>query len=166
MNLYEIKAEYVAAIESLFDSVDEETGEVNAGTVERINELKAAMSEKLDAVGAYIKNLKSDVDALDNEIKALTARKKAKENKIESLKNYALPFVEEMDDKKFESSRVAFSVRSSEKTIVTDESVIPAEFFKVKTERSPDLTAIKAAIKAGKITKGAEIQKKNNLQIK
>lgn len=166
MNLYEIKAEYLAAIESMFDSVNEETGEVDAGTVERIAELKATLGEKLDAIGAYIKNLASDVNALDDEIKALTARKKAKENKIESLKKYVLPFIEEMDDHKFESARVAFSMRSSESVDITDENAIPKEYIKIKTETAPDKTAIKKAIKAGKNVKGAELVTKNNLQIK
>lgn len=166
MNLYEIKAEYLAAIESMFDSVNEETGEVDAGTVERINELKAAQSEKLDAIGAYIKNLASDVKALDDEIDKLTTRKKAKEKKIESLKKYVLPFIEEMDDHKFESARVAFSMRSSESVNVLDENEIPKKYFTVKTERKLALNEIKKAIKAGKKIKGAELVTKNNLQIK
>ena len=166
MNLYEIKAEYLAAIESMFDSVNEETGEVDAGTVERIAELKATLSEKLDAIGAYIKNLASDVKALDDEIDKLTARKKAKEKKIESLKKYVLPFIEEMDDHKFESARVAFSMRSSDSVNVLDENEIPKKYFTVKTERKPALNEIKKAIKAGKKVKGAELVTKHNLQIK
>ena len=166
MNLYEIKAEIAAAIESMFDTVNEETGEVDAGTVERLESLQAEKAEKLDGIGAYIKNLDSDIAALDAEIKKLTARKKTKENKRDRLKEYVKPFIEEMENKKFESARVVFSLRSSQSVNITDESAISAEYMKTKTETTPDLTAIKKAIKAGAFVSGAELITKNNLQIK
>lgn len=166
MNLYEIKSEIAAAIESMFDTVDEETGEIDAGTVERLETLQAAKAEKLDAIGAYIKNLDSDIEGIDAEIKKLTARKKTKENKRNRLKEYVKPFIEEMENKKFESARVVFSLRSSESVNITDESAISAEYMKTKTETTPDLTAIKKAIKAGAVVSGAELITKNNLQIK
>ena len=72
--------------------INEETGEVDAGTVERIEELKATFAEKLDAIGAYIKNLNAEIKALNDERKVIDARIKTKENKIESLKKYVLPF--------------------------------------------------------------------------
>lgn len=166
MNLYEIKAEIAAAIESMFDTVNEETGEVDAGTVERLESLQAEKAEKLDGIGAYIKNLDSDIDGIDAEIKNLTERKKAKENKRDRLKEYVKPFIEEMENKKFESARVVFSLRSSESVNITDESAISAEYMKTKTETTPDKTAIKKAIKAGAVVSGAELITKSNLQIK
>lgn len=166
MNLYEIKAEIAAAIESMFDTVNEETGEVDAGTVERLESLQAEKAEKLDGIGAYIKNLDSDIEGIDAEIKNLTERKKAKENKRDRLKEYVKPFIEEMENKKFESARVAFSLRSSESVNITDESAISAEYMKTKTETTPDKTAIKKAIKAGAVVSGAELITKSNLQIK
>lgn len=166
MNLYEIKAEIAAAIESMFDTVNEETGEVDAGTAERLESLQAEKAEKLDGIGAYIKNLDSDIDGIDAEIKNLTERKKAKENKRDRLKEYVKPFIEEMENKKFESARVVFSLRSSESVNITDESAISAEYMKTKTETTPDKTAIKKAIKAGAVVSGAELITKSNLQIK
>ena len=166
MNLYEIKAEIAAAIESMFDTVNEETGEVDAGTVERLESLQAEKSEKIENCGLYLKNIDSEISALDAEIKKLTARKKIKENKRDRLKEYVKPFIEEMENKKFESARVVFSLRSSESVNITDESAISAEYMKTKTETTPDLTAIKKAIKAGAVVSGAELITKNNLQIK
>lgn len=166
MNLYEIKSEIAAAIESMFDTVNEETGEVDAGTVERLESLQAEKSEKIENCGLYLKNIDSEIAALDAEIKKLTARKKTKENKRDRLKEYVKPFIEEMENKKFESARVVFSLRSSESVNITDESAISAEYMKTKTETTPDLTAIKKAIKAGAVVSGAELITKNSLQIK
>lgn len=166
MNLYKINAEIAAAIESMFDTVNEETGEVDAGTVERLESLQAEKNEKIENCGLYLKNIDSEIAALDAEIKNLTARKKTKENKRDRLTEYVKPFIEEMENKKFESARVAFSLRSSESVNITDESAIPAEFIKTKTETAPDKTAIKKAIKAGAVVSGAELITKSNLQIK
>lgn len=166
MNLYEIDAEIRAAIESMFDTVNEETGEVDAGTVERLESLQAAKSAKIEGCGVVIKELDADISELDEEIKKLTARKKAKENRRERVAEYVKPFIEDTDEKKFETARVAFSLRSSETVNITDESAIPAEYIKFKTETAPDKTAIKKAIKAGAVVSGAELVKKSNLQIK
>ena len=166
MNLYEIDAGIKNAIELLFDTVNDETGEIDAGTAEQLEALQAEKAAKLDGIGAYIKNLDSDIEGLDAEIKKLTARKKAKENKRDRLKDYVTPFIEELENKKFETARVAFSLRSSESVNITDETKIPAEFLKTKIESTPDKTAIKKAIKAGAAVSGAELITKQNLQIK
>lgn len=171
MNLYEINSEIADAIESMFDSVNPETGEIDAGTVERLESLKAERAAKLDGIGAYLKNLDSDIDALDAEIKNLQARKKVKENRKERLKTYTADFLaseitDENPKPRFESARVVLSLRSSESVEITDESGIPAEFIKVKTTTEPDKTAIKKAIKAGESVNGAVLVTKNKLQIK
>ena len=166
MNLYEINAEIAQAIESMFDTVNEETGEVDAGTFDRLESLQAEKSAKIENCGLFLKNLDSEIDAIDAEIKNLTARKKTKENKRERLKEYITPFIAESESKHFETARVAFSLRSSESVNITDESAIPAEYLKTKTETAPDKTAIKKAIKAGAVISGAELITKQNLQIK
>lgn len=171
MNLYEIKAEIADAIESMFDSVNPETGEIDAGTFERINLLQAERAAKLDGIGAYLKNLDADIDALDAEIKNLQARKKVKENRKERLKKYTADFLaseitDENPKPRFESARVVLSLRSSESVNVFDKTAIPAKYMKTTTETAPDIAEIRKALKAGKTVKGAEMVTKNNLQIK
>jgi predicted transcriptional regulator len=171
MTLYEINAEIADAIESMFDSVNEETGEIDAGTVERLQELKALQAEKRDGCGAFLKNEIAELNAIKDEIEKLTARKKIKENRIERLKKYladdlAAEISETNKNPKFESSRVSLSLRSSESVEIMDDLAIPAEFMKIKTTTEPDKTAIKKAIKAGESVSGAVLITKNNLQIK
>ena len=171
MNLYEINAAIADAIESMFDSINEETGEVDAGTVERLESLQAEKTEKRENCGLFLKNEIADLDAIKAEIEKLTARAKIKENRIERVKKYladdlAAEITEKNKNPHFETSRVSLSLRSSDSVKITDESVIPADYMRVKTTSEPDKTAIKKAIKAGGTVNGAVLVTKNNLQIK
>lgn len=58
------------------------------------------------------------------------------------------------------------SYRKSEAVVFTDEALIPAEYKKEKLTISVDKTEIKKAIKAGAEVPGAEIEVRQNLQIK
>ena len=65
MNLYEINSQ----IENFEFKIDEETGEVL--NMNELNELKMSKDEKIENIALWIKNLKSDEKALDDEIKTL-----------------------------------------------------------------------------------------------
>lgn len=163
MTLYEIKAELEQAIAEMLNNVDEETGEVSPESVERFNELNEAREEKLDNIGAYIKNLRAEIKMLKEEEQNLKARREAKEKKEENLIKYVESV---LDGEKFESPRVAFSYRKSEQVVIADEDLIPEEYTVTKTETKADKTKIKAALKAGEEVNGAFLQAKNNLQVK
>ena len=66
---------------------------------------------------------------------------------------------------KIDNVYARISFRSSEQTIVDDESLLPAEYFTETITRKPNLTKIKEDIKKGKEVQGAHIQKKNNINI-
>ena len=83
-SLYEIN-------QAILDTIDPETGEVL--DAEKLDALQIERTAKLEGVTLWIKNLLADVEAYEKEIATFVARKKAAENKIESLKNYlALSF--------------------------------------------------------------------------
>lgn len=67
---------------------------------------------------------------------------------------------------RIDGARVSISFRNSEETVIDNMDELPKEFIKEKVTYSPDKTAIKQAIKAGKEVNGAHIEKKKNLQIK
>jgi len=168
MNLYEINAEIADAIESMFDTVNEETGEIDAGTFERLETLKAERDAKFDGCGMFIKNETAKLCAINDEIAKLKARAKTIENRIDRVEKYVVDALIGTGEEKprFESARCVLSLRSSESVNITDESALPPEFLKVKMESAPDKTAIKKAIKSGIAVSGAELITKNNLQIK
>ena len=67
---------------------------------------------------------------------------------------------------KFETAKVKLSFRASEAVEITDQNEIPKDFLVEKVTVAPDKAAIKAAIKNGIYIPGAEIVRKENLQIK
>jgi Skp family chaperone for outer membrane proteins len=162
MTLYEIKREIEEAIDAMFASVDEETGEVSEDAVNKLAELNAARDEKLDNIGAYIKNLMAEAEAIKAEEKKLADRRRVIENKVERLKAYVASI---LGGQKWSSARVAYSFRKSEKVIV-DENNLPKTYMVKKVEFAPDKKTIKELLKSGKKIRGAYIEESQNIQIK
>lgn len=163
MNLYQIKAEIELAVTDLLESVDPETGEVSADAVAKFNSLQEKMDEKIDNIGAYYKNLLAEAKMLEDEEKALKARRESKEKKAENLKKYLASV---LDGKPFESARVACSWRKGTKVDVFDQDKLSEEYLSIKTDIKPDKTKIKKAIEAGHEIAGARLVESNNIQIK
>ena len=158
MNLYEINAE-------LLSCVDTETGEII--DIEKLDSLDLQMQDKIENIGCWVKNLLSDADQLDAEIKSLTERKRRKKNKAESLKKYLSSF---LDGSKFESSKVSISYRKSESVDVADIEQIKllenCDDYLTYKDPEANKTAIKEAIKHGVIVPGCSLVEKQNIQIK
>lgn len=165
MTLYEINQEIARAIEAMFDSVDEETGEIREGTAEIFNQLQMAKDEKIENIGIYMKNIQAEAELIKNEEGALKERRERKEKKFERLKKY---LTDNLDGKPWESPKVSLSFRTSHPVEIDDESKIPAKYMKAPKveDPKPDKTAIAKAIKAGETIPGAHIEEKKNLQIK
>ena len=165
MTLYEINKEIEDALNNIYSSMDEETGEVDEAYVHQFEDLQIARDEKLDNIGCFIKNLEAEAKALKEEEQVLASRRKVKENEIERLKAYV---VANLNGQKFESARVCFSFRKS-KAVVIDEAYIeniPSEYL-IAQEPKIDRKALKADLEAGKDLDGiAHIEEKQNLQIK
>ena len=122
--------------------------------------------EKLGNIGAYIKNLEAEAAAIKTERDNLKKRMDSKQREIDRLKEYVSNSLLSNNEKKMETSRVAFSFRSSEQVEIHDQEQIPKEYMKEKTTYDPDKTAIKNAIKGGQEVAGCELIQKQNLQIK
>jgi hypothetical protein len=140
---------------------DQETGEIL--DYSRLKELEIEREHKIEGVACYIKNLTAEADGIKAEIDSLTARKKAKEKKIEGLKGW-LEWV--LGGARFETPKASIGWRKSTKVNVFSEHAVPEEFLKVKTEVTPDKTEIKKALQAGINVPGCELEETNNIQIK
>lgn len=156
-SLYKISQELDNAIE---ECVDMETGEITNPA--RLDELTMALIEKRENVALYIKNKVSEIDAIANEIKNLTARKKVLTNRVDSLKAY---LADNLAGKKFETARVAISYRKSDSLEIKTIKFIPAEYFIVQ-EPKIDKVGLKKLVKTGVVIDGVELVSKQNIQIK
>lgn len=166
MTLYEINRQIEDILNQMFETADEETGEVSEDALKQLEELKTAREEKLDNIGAFIKNLEAESEAIRKEMDALKKRLTAKTKKIERLKNYVAMDLLSHEEKKFESARVAYSFRKSVRVEITDESKLPKKYFIKTFEYKPNKTEIGKILAEGHKIRGAELVEKQNLQIK
>lgn len=164
MKLYEIPQE----IENL---VNEETGEITDPVL--FTQLNENMEQKLSYLALMNKNRESDVKALDDEIKALTERKKVLENKVINTKAFLSSFMLENSIKKIETPRVVISFRKSTSVVVDDAVALLNDFkekgltdlYKTKVTESLDKTAIKEWLKDN-MSNYCHLEEKQNIQIK
>lgn len=105
---------------ALLELVDEETGEIK--DIEAFKALSMERDKKAENMALWVLDLKDEINSLTAEIDRLKQRKKAAENKVESLRNY-LPIV--LAGEKLKTPIVSVSYRKSESVELADkESVI------------------------------------------
>lgn len=167
MTLYNIDNKILEIIERGF-VVDEDTGEIIDSAEEvnaKLEELEFDRTAKIENIALYIKNMESLVVSLKAEEKALADRRRAREKRIENLKNYLTSSMVVANENGFETSKVCISFRKSE-SVVVNEALLDQKYFNEKVTYTPDKTAIKKALKDGATIDGAYIETKQNLQIK
>lgn len=162
MTLYELKQDYLAALDGI--TVDEDTGE--ALGLDALDAVSSDLDEKLEQTALYRKTVAAEAEAIRAEIEALTDRLRSKKKKTKALDRYIADTMHAVGKERLDTARVALSFRSSEVVDVVDEARIPASFWRETVERSLDKAKIKATIKSGTVVVGAELVKKQNLQIK
>mgnify|MGYP002624484933 CR=1 FL=1 len=162
MNLFEIDARLNNCFVIDENVVDIETGEIFDKYY--LDQLEMMKEEKIENIAKWIKNLDSDIEQLKKQKDAFATRQKVAENKRDSLKNYLSMFLNYQKwDAKDKSVSVSF--RKSEAVKIVDESVIPRKWF-IKQEPKLDKAGIKAALKLNTKVRGAELETKQNIQIK
>ena len=186
MTLYEINQALLNAVEGLEVGCDVETGEVVSDEEfkELIDGLQMTLSDKIENIGRYIKNLSADVDAFKSEQKKLMERRKVAENKLDRLQNYLDKFIKlqytnldtlEIDKEglnkfKFETPSVKISYRKSASVEITDLSKVPSEYIKERVIEEDDIkkSDIKKLLQSDKdITVDyAKINENINLSVK
>ena len=163
MKLWEIKNE----IEKCFtETVDEDTGEIlDEVNLAYLEELQVAFDEKVDNICCLIKNIDADVKAIKTEEQNLKKRRMQKENASQRLKDYVKVI---LNGEKFESVRSKIYYKNSKSTEVDMDLFLnnaDADLY-IKTEYTPNKTAIKKALEDGKELIGAEIVENQSMIIK
>lgn len=163
--LYELSAAYVdflAAVEN-GEIPDEAIADTLAG-------LEGAIDDKADNIACIIKQLSAETAAIKMEETALSERRRAKENRVESLKSYLSRELEMCGRDKIETARNRISFRRSSSVDIFDvERFTHYQDYKnfvIYKDPIPDKKAISEAIKQGIKIPGCEIVEKQNIQIK
>lgn len=153
--LYEI-SERFKALQAVSDG-DEIPREALEDTFEAI---EGEFNDKAAALVSVVNNMDSDVSELDKEIKRLQLRKKAVQNKQNSMREYLRDNMLRSGIKNIKCP--LFSISCSDSTdvvVITDEDAIPDEYIDVSVVSKVNKTAIKRALKDGDDVAGARLEK-------
>ena len=155
--LYEIDQRILAL-------VDEETGEIT--DFEQLDKLQLERDAKIENIALWIKNLKSDEESYKAEKQVFEKKRKAAEQKRESLRYFLSQY---LNGQKFKSTKVECGFRNLSRVEIDNIYDLPDEFLKYKKpeiDETATKNAVKKAIEEGKEIAGARLVNTLNLQIK
>ena len=160
MRLYEIDAN----LRALWTKIAEQDGEITEEDMQALNELELAKNDKLEGYGVIIREMKSEIDECDAEIKRIKDIADKKKNAMERLKKALQDFMISNEIDKYESVKVKLSFRKSQSLEIEEGAILPDILMRIKKE--PDKTAIKEFIINGGELQGVFLLDKKNIQIK
>ena len=160
--LYEIDAEILAC-------VDPETAEILDS--ERLTALQMERERKLEGVALWVKDLNYEAQMVKEEADKLTARKKALDNKIASIKNWLLWA---LDGEKLKTPRCNVYQTYSQKVVIDDEKALidmfmsspSGEKFLRMKDPEIDKNALKDSMKQGYEFEFAHLETTESVVIK
>lgn len=163
-SLQKISERYTKALSELSD-IEGLPQEVIDDTMSGI---EGEFNEKAIGVSNYINGLSSDIEAIDNEIKRLQARKNTIKNKADNFRNYLLFNMQKSGINKIECPYFTIStVKGRESVVVDDVDQLPDDCVNTKLTVTADKKAIKDKIKSGEDIQGARIERgEDTLRIK
>ena len=162
--LYEITGQF-RELAALADGADEDLAVAVRDTMGAI---EAEFNDKALAVSHVILNFDADIAALDSEIDRLQERKRLITNRQKEITDYLRENMEATGITKISCPLFTITcAKGRESVVVDDESKLPDELMRVKTEISPDKTAIAAKLKAGDDVPGARLERgQSSIRIK
>lgn len=127
MTLYEISDGFRALYDQLDDMIedeeltDAEREDMQQAWFDTLEGIEAEFEEKAENVACFIKVLKGEVDMMAAEEKVLAARRRSRERRIESLKNYLLGRMDAIHLKKIDRPKARISTRNNAETVAIDD---------------------------------------------
>lgn len=161
MKLYEIKSKYDALFE-LYNSTDDDTEREDI--LAQLSNAEESLDVKLDSCCRYLRNLQSDVDAIDAEIERLTARKSSTLKAERRFRDYVGHHLG--NGNKWQNQLFSLTWRRSESVSVDNERMVPAQYMSETISYSVDKESAKEKLKSGEVIPGLSLLVKNNLQMK
>ena len=152
MKLFEID-------EAILACVDMETGEII--DADRLAALEMEREAKIDGIAMWSKENTAMAKALGDEIKKLQERKKACENRANSLKEFLKFYLE---GKKHKSARVSISYTHSKSVVIDNQDLLPGDC--VEVELKIDKMELKKRLADGKEIQGCHLEEKESLVIR
>ena len=155
--------------QEILDCVDLETGEILDG--EKLTALQMEREKKLEGVALWVKDLKAEAEAVKAEADKLNSRKKALDNKIDSIKTWLLAA---LNGEKLKTPRCNVYQTHSQKVVIDDEKALidmfmgssfGEKFLRMK-EPEIDKNALKDSMKQGYEYEFAHLEETESVVIK
>ncbi|GAB2723099.1 siphovirus Gp157 family protein [Halomonas garicola] len=162
--LYDIRADYLEALETLTDPELDLPAEAVADTLEG---LEGQLQEKATNVAAFMQHLKATAEAIKEAEAKMAKRRRAIENRAASLRDYLHDNMEAAGISRIESPWFELKIQNNPPAVaVEDEQSLPDRFKQEVTTIKVDRNAIKAALKAGEAVPGATLTAGTRLAIR
>ena len=160
--IYQIEKNYLQIVNQLIENEGEITDELS----EALTITQDQLQNKAVNYCMVIKQIDSDIEQIENEVKRLNAMKKVQQNVIDRLKSTLTTAMNIFEVEEIKTPLIKINFRNSESVEITNEAQLNEKFLVTKTVTTPDKKAIKDAIKNGEFVEGATISYNKNLQIK
>lgn len=166
MNLYQLTENFLE-VDRLIDEYMEAGQEDLANNLVEANKIIAQEIQRKSEGFVYMfRNIDSQIEAIDGEIKRLQELKKQKQNKYEYLKKSLKDNMEALGVKKLETDLGNIGIRNNPgKVNVVDERLIPDTYKEVVETVKVDKKAILKDIKAGMAVGGVAIEYGTSLTV-
>lgn len=156
--LYELSDRYQRLLE-MADEVDPETFE------HTLEALEGSIEHKAENIAKVIRSMEAEAKALRDEEKRLADRRRARENKIQWLKEYLQENMEATGIKRVDGDVLSVRLQKNNPAVnITDEAVIPKDFF-IEQEPKIDKKRLLQALKDGQTIAGVTLVQKRSLRI-
>jgi len=160
MNIYNLQNEYTHL------AIQLQSGEVTPELEEALKINEAEFQNKSIGYGHIIRQKQYNREMIKKEMQRLKELDEAEERIENKLKEVLSGAMQLYGIDKVDSPTLKLSFRKSESTEIVNEAQIDDKFMTVKTTKTPNKTAIKAAIQSGEVVEGAVLVTNFNLQIK
>ncbi|WP_455647823.1 siphovirus Gp157 family protein [Lonepinella koalarum] len=157
MKLYEIAEQY----QNIADLLNNPEFSDNDDVITALKDVQDDFDHKVQQIVFLAKNIESEIEPIDVEIKRLQAMKKARQNHGERLKTYLKQNLQATGIHKVDCGLFKVAYRETEQSAVEiDEDLFLANNLRedfVTVKITPNKTAIKQALKDGEDVLGAKL---------
>lgn len=167
MKLYELTNDY----QQLLAMLDEENDFPPDAIVDTLESIAAEIEDKADNIACMLKSIDADITAIKAEEIHLAERRKVKQNAYDRIKAYLSDKLQKAGIVKLETARNKITFRKSTSVKIDDDIFFDwaesnGKDLLTYAQPKANLTAIKKAIGDGEVIPGAQIDEKQNIQIK
>lgn len=162
VSLFHIRQEHL----DLMAQIEEADGELAPHVEQALGLTNEAFQEKAISYGYIIKQYDANADLIEREIMRLQNLQKQQAARGELFKSRLSDAMQQFGVEKIDGQTIKLSFRKSQAVLVTDESLLPEDAFKmIPAKREISKTQLKDLLKAGPIP-GAEMETRQSLQVK